>query len=55
MFMRAFANAIAARPGRYQLVDPITSPLAGAALLAARLAGAPLDASAIRRLSEQGA
>jgi N-acetylglucosamine kinase-like BadF-type ATPase len=55
MFKRAFADAIAVRPRRYQLVAPILSPLAGAALLAARMAGAPLDASAIRRLSEQGA
>jgi N-acetylglucosamine kinase-like BadF-type ATPase len=53
VYRRAFAEAVAARPGVYTLTPPILSPLAGAALLAARRAGAALSAEAIRRLRDQ--
>jgi N-acetylglucosamine kinase-like BadF-type ATPase len=53
MFKRAFAEAVAARPVEYSLTAPILPPLAGAALLAARRAGTPLDSQAIQRLRGQ--
>jgi N-acetylglucosamine kinase-like BadF-type ATPase len=40
---------------RYELVEPQLSPTAGAALYAARLAGRPLDASAVKLLSAHDA
>jgi N-acetylglucosamine kinase-like BadF-type ATPase len=46
----AFAAAVAAQPSTYSLSAPILSPLAGAALLAARRAGAPLSDAAIQQL-----
>lgn len=46
----AFAAAVSERSGTYRLTAPILSPLAGAALLAARLAGTPLTSAAISRL-----
>jgi N-acetylglucosamine kinase-like BadF-type ATPase len=52
-FRRAFADAVAARLANYSLIEPILTPLAGAALLAARGGGAPLDAPAILRLRAQ--
>jgi N-acetylglucosamine kinase-like BadF-type ATPase len=50
---RAFTQAVSARPHLYSLNAPILSPLAGAVLLAARHAGAPLDARAVQRLRDQ--
>jgi N-acetylglucosamine kinase-like BadF-type ATPase len=52
-FQSAFAAALGERAGKYRLTAPILSPLAGAALLAAKLAGTPLTSDAIGRL--QGA
>jgi N-acetylglucosamine kinase-like BadF-type ATPase len=52
-YRRAFEEAVAALPGAYALTAPILSPLAGAALLAARRAGTPLEARAIQRLRDQ--
>jgi N-acetylglucosamine kinase-like BadF-type ATPase len=49
-FRSAFAAAVNERAGTYQLTAPILSPLAGAALLAAKLAGTPLTSAAISRL-----
>jgi N-acetylglucosamine kinase-like BadF-type ATPase len=44
---------LAERFGRYRLVEPLLSPGLGAALYAARAAGKPLDATAVRRLATQ--
>ena len=49
-FLSAFADAVGERAGTYRLMTPILSPLAGAALLAAKMAGTPLASTAIRRL-----
>jgi len=49
-FQNAFAAAVDERAGLYRLAPPILSPLAGAALLAAKLAGTPLTSAAISRL-----
>lgn len=49
-FRSAFASAIGERTGTYRLTAPILSPLAGAALLAARHAGTPLTDAAVSRL-----
>jgi len=49
-FQSAFADAVAERTGTYRLTAPILSPLAGASLLAAKLAGTPLSSAAIGRL-----
>jgi N-acetylglucosamine kinase-like BadF-type ATPase len=49
-FQSAFADAVDARSGTYRLTPPILSPLAGAALLAAKLAGTPLTSAAVGRL-----
>ncbi len=46
-----FAQALAARAGRYRLTPPRLAPVLGAALYAARSAGTPLDESAIARLA----
>jgi N-acetylglucosamine kinase-like BadF-type ATPase len=49
-FQSAFAAAVGERAGTYRLAAPILSPLAGASLLAAKLAGTPLSSAAISRL-----
>jgi N-acetylglucosamine kinase-like BadF-type ATPase len=49
-FQKAFAAAVAERPGTYRLTPPILPPLAGASLLAAKCAGTPLSNAAISRL-----
>jgi N-acetylglucosamine kinase-like BadF-type ATPase len=49
---RAFGQAVSARAAGFSLTAPKLSPLAGAALLAARHAGAPLDAQAVERLRD---
>lgn len=49
-FHSAFAAALGERAGTYRLATPLLSPLAGASLLAAKLAGTPLTCSAISRL-----
>jgi N-acetylglucosamine kinase-like BadF-type ATPase len=49
-FQKAFAAAVAERPGTYRLTTPILPPLAGASLLAAKCAGTPLSNAAISRL-----
>jgi N-acetylglucosamine kinase-like BadF-type ATPase len=49
-FQSALAAAVGERAGTYRLTAPILSPLAGAALLAAKLAGTPLTSAAISRL-----
>jgi N-acetylglucosamine kinase-like BadF-type ATPase len=49
-FQKAFAAAVAERPGTYRLTAPILPPLAGASLLAAKCAGTPLSNAAISRL-----
>jgi N-acetylglucosamine kinase-like BadF-type ATPase len=52
-FKRAFADAVAGRLADYRLIEPILTPLAGAALLAARGGDAPLHAQAQDRLRSQ--
>ena len=49
-FQSAFATAVGERAGIYRITAPILSPLAGASLLAAKLAGTPLTSAAISRL-----
>jgi len=49
LVLRPFADALAGRP--YELVAPRLPPDAGAALYAAKLAGAPLGAQALSRLA----
>ena len=49
-FRSAFAAALGGRAGTYRLTTPVLSPLAGASLLAAKLAGTPLASAAISRL-----
>lgn len=49
LFLAPFREALAERP--YRLVEPRLPPDAGAALEAAKLGGAPLDAAAITRLA----
>lgn len=49
-FHRAFADAVGKSAGTYRFAPPILSPLAGAALLATKLAGTPLTDAAISRL-----
>src|SRR5262249_518551 len=49
-FRDAFAAAVGERAGTYRLTAPVLSPLAGASLLAAKLAGTPLSSTAISRL-----
>lgn len=46
-FQNAFAAAVGERAGTCRLTTPILSPLAGASLLAAKLAGMPLTSAAI--------
>jgi N-acetylglucosamine kinase-like BadF-type ATPase len=47
-----FARALAAGPYPYRLQPPLLAPVLGAALYAARSAGAPLDALALQRLAD---
>ena len=47
-----FALALAARRHAYRLQPPLLAPVLGAALYAARSAGTPLDAPALRRLAD---
>jgi len=49
-FQSAFAAAVGEHAGKFRLAAPVLSPLGGAALLAARLAGTPLTSAAISRL-----
>jgi N-acetylglucosamine kinase-like BadF-type ATPase len=49
-FQSEFAAAVGERAGTYRLTPPVLSPLAGASLLAAKLAGTPLSSAAISRL-----
>jgi N-acetylglucosamine kinase-like BadF-type ATPase len=49
-FQSAFVAAVGDCAGKYRLMAPILSPLAGASLLAAKLAGTPLTSAAISRL-----
>ena len=49
-FESAFAAAVVERVGTYCLRPPILSPLAGASVLAAKLAGTSLSSAAISRL-----
>lgn len=51
--LEPFAQALAARPGLYQLAPPRLAPVLGAALYAARSAGRALDAQALARLAAQ--
>lgn len=46
-----FARALAARARPYRLAPPLLDPVLGAALYAARGAGAPLDGAALARLA----
>jgi N-acetylglucosamine kinase-like BadF-type ATPase len=46
-----FARALAGRVGPYRLAPPRLAPALGAAVYAARCAGAPLDAAALERLA----
>jgi N-acetylglucosamine kinase-like BadF-type ATPase len=54
LLLRPFATALRAHHHHYQLETPALPPVLGAALYAARCAGHPLNAAAIRRLREQG-
>jgi len=49
----SFREAVTREPGRYDLREPLLPPHLGAAVHAARLAGNPLDAGAVRRLRSQ--
>jgi N-acetylglucosamine kinase-like BadF-type ATPase len=49
-FQSEFAAAVGERAGTYLLTPPVLSPLAGASLLAAKLAGTLLSSAAISRL-----
>jgi N-acetylglucosamine kinase-like BadF-type ATPase len=49
----AFKLALAAESEPYECRTPLFPPVVGAALYAARIAGTPLDAAALARLSEQ--
>ena len=46
-----FTGSLARQGARYEPREPLWSPVVGAALYAARLAGAPLDAAALTRLA----
>jgi hypothetical protein len=45
-------RALAERQRPYRVAPPLLAPVLGAALYAARCAGAPLDGTALRRLAE---
>jgi N-acetylglucosamine kinase-like BadF-type ATPase len=55
LLLAPFAAALAARSPHYRLVPPQLSPEAGAAVLAAKLHGTPLDERAIAALRDPGA
>ena len=48
--LAGFRSALAKRYDGYELGEPLYTPVVGAALYAARLAGEPLDGAALGRL-----
>jgi N-acetylglucosamine kinase-like BadF-type ATPase len=52
---QAFERGLAATRGGYRLLPPAYSPVVGAALYAAKQAGAPLSADALERLRQRTA
>jgi len=53
LVQEAFRRELATTDGGYRLVRPAYPPVVGAALYAAKRAGSPLDAEALRRLRHQ--
>ena len=51
LILAPFRRHLAAQPGTYRLTAPLVAPSGGAAIYAARLAGAPFAASAIKHLA----
>ncbi len=51
LLLTALRSKLANAPGKYRVVAPRLSPVAGAALYAAKLSGAPLGAGAVDHLS----